>query len=82
MLSEYPRLTYHIVWRYRGTPLPKGSIKIPLYVSCISGPFYCGVNVLRNSPGSTFLLKCNLRFLVLTLSLDFGITCKQRLSPI
>lgn len=25
--------------------LPKGSIKIPLYVSCVSGEFYCGVNV-------------------------------------
>lgn len=26
--------------------LPKGTIKIQLYVSCVSGEFYCGVNVL------------------------------------
>lgn len=25
--------------------LAKGSIKIPLYVSCVSSEFYCGVNV-------------------------------------
>lgn len=40
--------------------MPKGSIKIPLYVSCVSGPFYCGVNVLRReSLVSAFLSLIN-----------------------